>query len=106
VWFPSSYWDSSYDDDVMEHRVGLNLLYAQVRVGAAQLGEEGHRTPRLGLRGVSGGCGPSCSTASASWQTVSDIEHGWILVNKEQHRQLKSLQEKVSKKEVGECVML
>lgn len=35
-------------------------------------------------------------------QTVSDIEHGWILVNKEQHRQLKSLQEKVSKKEVGE----
>ncbi|KAM7061029.1 sorting nexin-17 isoform 2-T2 [Acridotheres tristis] len=56
-----SYWDSAYDDDVMEHRVGLNLLYAQ---------------------------------------TVSDIEHGWILVNKEQHRQLKSLQEKVSKKEV------
>ncbi|NWH58128.1 SNX17 protein, partial [Geococcyx californianus] len=55
-----SYWDSSYDDDVMEHRVGLNLLYAQ---------------------------------------TVSDIEHGWIVVNKEQHRQLKSLQEKVSKKE-------
>nr|XP_009917121.1 PREDICTED: sorting nexin-17 [Haliaeetus albicilla] len=45
MWFPSSYWDSSYDDDVMEHRVGLNLLYAQ---------------------------------------TVSDIEHGWILVNKEQ----------------------
>ncbi|PKK18104.1 sorting nexin 17 [Columba livia] len=54
------YWDSSYDDDVMEHRVGLNLLYVQ---------------------------------------TVSDIEHGWILVNKDQHRQLKSLQEKVSKKE-------
>nr|XP_021150192.1 sorting nexin-17 [Columba livia] len=56
----SRYWDSSYDDDVMEHRVGLNLLYVQ---------------------------------------TVSDIEHGWILVNKDQHRQLKSLQEKVSKKE-------
>uniref|UniRef100_A0A8C0H8W8 Sorting nexin-17 n=1 Tax=Chelonoidis abingdonii TaxID=106734 RepID=A0A8C0H8W8_CHEAB len=55
-----SYWDSSYDDDVMEQRVGLNLLYAQ---------------------------------------TVSDIERGWILVTKEQHRQLKSLQEKVSKKE-------
>ncbi|NWS11409.1 SNX17 protein, partial [Pachyramphus minor] len=55
-----SYWDSAYDDDVMEHHVGLNLLYAQ---------------------------------------TVSDIEHGWIVVNKEQHRQLKSLQEKVSKKE-------
>uniref|UniRef100_A0A674IIN6 Sorting nexin-17 n=1 Tax=Terrapene triunguis TaxID=2587831 RepID=A0A674IIN6_9SAUR len=55
-----SYWDSSYDDDVMEQRVGLNLLYAQ---------------------------------------TVSDIERGWILVSKEQHRQLKSLQEKVSKKE-------
>lgn len=38
--FPFSYWDSSYDDDVMEHRVGLNLLYAQVRVSVAQLGEE------------------------------------------------------------------
>lgn len=37
---------------------------------------------------------------------MSDIEHGWILVNKEQHRQLKSLQEKVSKKEVGEGTML
>ncbi|KAM9382707.1 sorting nexin-17 isoform 2-T2 [Phaethornis superciliosus] len=79
-----SYWDSSYDDDVMEHHVGLNLLYAQVRVGMAQ---------------ASGGSGPSCSQDSASWQTVSDIEHRWILVNKEQHRQLKSLQEKVSKKE-------
>lgn len=55
-----SYWDSAYDDDVMENRVGLNLLYAQ---------------------------------------TVADIERGWILVTKEQHRQLKSLQEKVSKKE-------
>ncbi|PIO24648.1 hypothetical protein AB205_0099760 [Aquarana catesbeiana] len=33
------------------------------------------------------------------YQTVSDIERGWIQVNKEQHRQLKSLQEKVSKKE-------
>ncbi|XP_075940250.1 sorting nexin-17 isoform X1 [Anarhichas minor] len=30
---------------------------------------------------------------------VSDIERGWILVNKDQHRQLKSLQEKGSKKE-------
>ncbi|XP_013918089.1 PREDICTED: sorting nexin-17 [Thamnophis sirtalis] len=55
-----SYWDSAFDDDVMEQRVGLNLLYAQ---------------------------------------TVADIERGWILANKEQHRQLKSLQEKVSKKE-------
>ncbi|XP_026105621.1 sorting nexin-17-like, partial [Carassius auratus] len=55
-----SYWDTAYDSDVMEDRVGLNLLYAQ---------------------------------------TVSDIERGWILVNKEQHRQLKSLQEKGSKKE-------
>lgn len=37
-----------------------------------------------------------------SWphQTVSDIERGWILVNKDQQRQLKSLQEKGSKKEV------
>uniref|UniRef100_UPI00398F53F6 sorting nexin-17 isoform X5 n=1 Tax=Pristiophorus japonicus TaxID=55135 RepID=UPI00398F53F6 len=55
-----SYWDSAYDNDVMENRVGLNLLYVQ---------------------------------------TVADIERGWILVNKEQHRQLKSLQEKGSKKE-------
>uniref|UniRef100_A0A8C6VJF3 Sorting nexin-17 n=1 Tax=Naja naja TaxID=35670 RepID=A0A8C6VJF3_NAJNA len=55
-----SYWDPAFDDDVMEQRVGLNLLYAQ---------------------------------------TVADIERGWILANKEQHRQLKSLQEKVSKKE-------
>ncbi|XP_066565315.1 sorting nexin-17 isoform X2 [Amia ocellicauda] len=55
-----SYWDSAYDSDVMDNRVGLNLLYAQ---------------------------------------TVSDIERNWILVNKDQHRQLKSLQEKGSKKE-------
>ncbi|KAM6433904.1 sorting nexin-17 isoform 1-T1 [Rhynochetos jubatus] len=79
-----SYWDSSYDDDVMEHRVGLNLLYAQVRGGP---------------RGPAPPPGPAPSPASASRQTVSDIEHGWIVVNKEQHRQLKSLQEKVSKKE-------
>uniref|UniRef100_A0A8D3D4T7 Sorting nexin 17 n=1 Tax=Scophthalmus maximus TaxID=52904 RepID=A0A8D3D4T7_SCOMX len=32
-------------------------------------------------------------------QTVADIERGWILVNKDQHRQLKSLQDKGSKKE-------
>uniref|UniRef100_A0A1A8FTX0 Sorting nexin-17 n=1 Tax=Nothobranchius korthausae TaxID=1143690 RepID=A0A1A8FTX0_9TELE len=55
-----SYWDMAYDGDVMDSRVGLNLLYGQ---------------------------------------TVSDVERGWILVNKEQHRQLKSLQEKGSKKE-------
>ncbi|XP_014846270.1 PREDICTED: sorting nexin-17 [Poecilia mexicana] len=55
-----SYWDMAYDGDVMDNRVGLNLLYAQ---------------------------------------TLSDIERGWILVNKDQHRQLKSLQEKGSKKE-------
>ncbi|CAL8312930.1 unnamed protein product [Lota lota] len=55
-----SYWDMAYDVDVMENRVGLNLLYTQ---------------------------------------TVSDIERGWILVNKDHHRQLKSLQEKGSKKE-------
>lgn len=36
-----------------------------------------------------------------SFQTVSDIERGWILANKDQHRQLKSLQEKGSKKEVS-----
>uniref|UniRef100_A0A8C6VET4 Sorting nexin-17 n=1 Tax=Naja naja TaxID=35670 RepID=A0A8C6VET4_NAJNA len=33
------------------------------------------------------------------WWDIADIERGWILANKEQHRQLKSLQEKVSKKE-------
>uniref|UniRef100_A0A8C6NHJ0 Sorting nexin-17 n=1 Tax=Nothobranchius furzeri TaxID=105023 RepID=A0A8C6NHJ0_NOTFU len=55
-----SYWDMAYDADVMDSRVGLNLLYGQ---------------------------------------TVSDVERGWILVNKDQHRQLKSLQEKGSKKE-------
>ncbi|KAL0967089.1 hypothetical protein UPYG_G00247680 [Umbra pygmaea] len=55
-----SYWDMMYDSNVMENRVGLNLLYNQ---------------------------------------TVSDVERGWILVNKDQHRQLKSLQEKGSKKE-------
>lgn len=26
-----SYWDVAYDNDVMDNRVGLNLLYAQVR---------------------------------------------------------------------------
>ncbi|XP_073191510.1 sorting nexin-17 isoform X1 [Lepidochelys kempii] len=90
-----SYWDSSYDDDVMEQRVGLNLLYAQVsvRVGPAQ--------PVLGPLSVLRGPGPHRLPlmASAPLQTVSDIERGWILVTKEQHRQLKSLQEKVSKKE-------
>ncbi|XP_061668812.1 sorting nexin-17 isoform X3 [Syngnathoides biaculeatus] len=55
-----SYWDMAYDADVMDNRVGLNLLYAQ---------------------------------------TVADVERGWILVNKDQRRQLKSLQEKGSKKE-------
>lgn len=39
-------------------------------------------------------------------QTVSDIERGWILVNKDQHRQLKSLQEKGSKKEVSRSIFL
>ncbi|KAM3676415.1 sorting nexin-17 isoform 1-T1 [Ammospiza maritima maritima] len=87
-----SYWDSAYDDDVMEHRVGLNLLYAQVRVGVAQPGEDRHCAGAGGLRS-------QALTSLCCLQTVSDIEHGWILVNKEQHRQLKSLQEKVSKKE-------
>lgn len=65
MWFPSSYWDSAYDDDVMEHRVGLNLLYAQVRVGVAQPGEEGHSTPWpqlcWGLGGSSPRCPPTCA---------------------------------------------
>lgn len=43
---------------------------------------------------------------SLSHQTVSDIERGWIIVNKDQHRQLKSLQEKGSKKEVSRSLSL
>uniref|UniRef100_A0AAZ3RF81 Sorting nexin-17 n=1 Tax=Oncorhynchus tshawytscha TaxID=74940 RepID=A0AAZ3RF81_ONCTS len=44
---------------------------------------------------------PRCTTEQEDKyiRTVSDIERGWILVNKDQHRQLKSLQEKGSKKE-------
>lgn len=34
--WPHSYWDSAYDDDVMENRVGLNLLYAQVSLELPQ----------------------------------------------------------------------
>lgn len=34
--WPHSYWDSAYDDDVMENRVGLNLLYAQVSLELRQ----------------------------------------------------------------------
>lgn len=34
--WPHSYWDSAYDDDVMENRVGLNLLYAQVSLKLPQ----------------------------------------------------------------------
>uniref|UniRef100_UPI00358F1423 sorting nexin-17-like n=1 Tax=Myxine glutinosa TaxID=7769 RepID=UPI00358F1423 len=55
-----SYWDTAYDEDVMEDRVGLDLLYIQA---------------------------------------ATDIDHGWILASKEQHKQLQSLQEKGSKKE-------
>lgn len=51
-----------------------------------------------------GGLRSQALTNPCCLQTVSDIEHGWILVNKEQHRQLKSLQEKVSKKEVGQGI--
>lgn len=92
---PGSYWDSAYDDDVMEQRVGLNLLYAQVKVslswGVGRGGMEWSSTrfPKEGSHHL------------LFLQTVADIERGWILANKEQHRQLKSLQEKVSKKEVG-----
>ncbi|CAM9435487.1 unnamed protein product [Lampetra planeri] len=55
-----SYWDTAYDDDIMESIVGLNLLYIQA---------------------------------------VSDVERGWIVASKEQLQQLKSLQDKGSKKE-------
>lgn len=34
--WPHSYWDSAFDDDVMENRVGLNLLYAQVSLELPQ----------------------------------------------------------------------
>lgn len=82
--------------------MGLNLLYAQVRLGVAQPGEEGRCTPlATAVQGL-GWLRCQALISLCRLQTVSDIEHGWILVNKEQHRQLKSLQEKVSKKEVGE----
>lgn len=91
-----SYWDTAYDADVMDNRVGLNLLYAQVR--------DPRRLECLrNLRNlpVCAGASVEMNVCSLPRQTVSDIERGWILVNKDQHRQLKSLQEKGSKKEVS-----
>lgn len=82
--------------------MGLNLLYAQV--SAAQAGGG------VPLAVLGPGAASSLFWAAPDWpappQTVSDIERGWILVNKEQHRQLKSLQEKVSKKEVGTAMAI
>ena len=55
-----SYWDMAYDVDVMENRVGLNLLYTQVR----SVSED---KPTLGL--ISAAltakilCSPFCTTA-------------------------------------------
>lgn len=53
------------------------------------------------MRGKQHSPGSYLPLFSVPLQTVADIERGWILASKEQHRQLKSLQEKVSKKEVG-----
>lgn len=73
------------------------MLYAQVRHLRPLEGSSAEclRNPPVSLR--------TCVEmifCSLPPQTVSDIERGWILVNKDQHRQLKSLQEKGSKKEV------
>ncbi|CAF87695.1 unnamed protein product, partial [Tetraodon nigroviridis] len=91
-----SYWDTAYDGDVMDNRVGLNLLYAQVgdpgrsALSSAQCRSHLPLSDRACVMKM---------IFSLPHQTVSDIERGWILVNKDQHRQLKSLQEKGSKKE-------
>lgn len=77
----------------MDNRVGLNLLYAQVR--------DPTRLEYLRNLPVCAGASVEMNVCSLPHQTVSDIERGWILVNKDQHRQLKSLQEKGSKKEVS-----
>ncbi|XP_074656433.1 sorting nexin-17-like [Tubulanus polymorphus] len=53
-------WDPSIEDDLMDNRIAMNLLYVQA---------------------------------------VNDIERGWVLASKEQHRQLAALQNKGSKKE-------
>lgn len=93
-----SYWDTAYDGDVMDNRVGLNLLYAQVgdpgrsALSSAQCRSHLPLSDRACVMKM---------IFSLPHQTVSDIERGWILVNKDQHRQLKSLQEKGSKKEVS-----
>lgn len=55
-----SYWDPSLDDDLIEDRVAMNLLYVQA---------------------------------------TSDIDRGWVVVDKEHHRRLTALQQKNSKKE-------
>lgn len=49
------------DDDLIDDRVAMNLLYVQA---------------------------------------VSDIDRGWVIADKEQHRRLAALQQKNSKKEV------
>lgn len=93
-----SYWDTAYDSDVMDNRVGLNLLYAQVR-DLSHL--EWSSADYLRNLPVSVRTCVKINLCFLPHQTVSDIERGWILVNKDQHRQLKSLQEKGSKKEVS-----
>ncbi|CAH1774725.1 unnamed protein product [Owenia fusiformis] len=54
------YWDISMDDDLLEDRVAMNLLYVQA---------------------------------------VSDVERNWVMVTKDQHKQLQTLKQKSSKKE-------
>ncbi|XP_067929125.1 sorting nexin-17-like [Watersipora subatra] len=55
-----SFWDTSMDEDLIEDRVAMNLLYVQA---------------------------------------TSDIDRGWVVADKEQHKRLAALQQKNSKKE-------
>ena len=56
-----AYWESTRDDELLEDRITMNLLYVQA---------------------------------------VNDVERGWVIANKEQRRQLGTLQQRNSKKEV------
>lgn len=91
----------------MDNRVGLSLLYAQVRDliwNKAQMNICKRKRWKPAWFWVY--VCVKMNVCSLPDQTVSDIERGWILVNKDQHRQLKSLQEKNSKKEVSRGVSL
>lgn len=56
-----SFWEQSYEEELLQNRVTMNLLYVQA---------------------------------------VSDLDRGWLIASKEQHKQLDQLQSRGSKKEV------